>query len=284
MSSVCRTRSNEYLSSLGDLWHFYAIEFVRIDLGSKFKRSARVTTVGDEIVKVGKDHNHVGDAVQVEAAKIYDSIRTSVKTTNDTPQNIISEVTLGCSQAAAPKPPRIDTMKRSIRRIRQQQMSEDAPVPLVYALLPNRTKEIYEHLLRQLKILQPVLSPRTIAVDFEKPMITALRNEFPYARLRGCFFHFTQCILRVISSKGLKQRYETDVEFALKLRMLPAVAFSKGLKQRYETDVEFALKLRMLPAVAFVPTESVVVVFKTHCENEIFPPEAQEVVDYFEDT
>ncbi|KAK9736154.1 hypothetical protein QE152_g12808 [Popillia japonica] len=40
----------------------------------------------------------------------------------------------------------------------------------------------------------------------------------------------------------------------------------------------------MLPAVAFVPTESVVEVFETLCENGIFPPEAQEVVDYFEDT
>ncbi|KAK9686123.1 hypothetical protein QE152_g37434 [Popillia japonica] len=49
-------------------------------------------------------------------------------------------------------------------------LKENASVPLVYALLPNRTKETYEHLLRQLKILQPVLSPRTITV----PMITAL--------------------------------------------------------------------------------------------------------------
>ncbi|KAK9738629.1 hypothetical protein QE152_g9700 [Popillia japonica] len=89
-------------------------------------------------------------------------------------------------------------------------------------------------------------------------MITALRNEFPDARLKGCFFHFIQCILRAINSKGLKQRYETDVEFGL--------------------------KLRMLPAAAFVPTESVVEVFETLCENQIFPPEAQEVVDYFEDT
>lgn len=106
----------------------------RCEQFQKLKCPARVTTVGDEIVKVGKDHNHVGDAAQVEAAKIYDSIRTSAKTTNDTPQNIISEVTLGCSQAAAPKLPRIDTMKRSIRRIRQQQMSGPA--------LPNHRQEI----------------------------------------------------------------------------------------------------------------------------------------------
>ncbi|KAK9717216.1 hypothetical protein QE152_g24306 [Popillia japonica] len=39
----------------------------------------------------------------------------------------------------------------------------------------------------------------------------------------------------------------------------------------------------MLSAVAFVPTESLVEVFETLCENEIFPPEAQEVVNYFED-
>ncbi|KAK9738131.1 hypothetical protein QE152_g10123 [Popillia japonica] len=100
----------------------------------KFNCQGRVTTVGDEIVKVGNDHNHVGDAAQVEAAKIYDSIRTSAKTTNDTSQNIISEVTLGCSQAAAPKLPRIDTMKRSIRRICQQEKSGPA--------LPNHGQEI----------------------------------------------------------------------------------------------------------------------------------------------
>ncbi|KAK9729111.1 hypothetical protein QE152_g16050 [Popillia japonica] len=72
--------------------------------------------------------------------------------------------------------------------------------------------------------------------------------------------------------------------------MLPAVAFVltqsvvKVFETLCETDVEFALKLRMLPAVAFVLTQSVVKVFETLCENEIFPLEAQEVVDYFEDT
>ncbi|KAK9680852.1 hypothetical protein QE152_g38782 [Popillia japonica] len=109
-------------------------EYVNARILTKFKCPARVTAVGDEIVKVGKDHNHVGDAAQVEAAKIYDTIGTRAKTTNDTPQNYISEVTLECSQAAASKLPRIDTMKRSIRRICQQQMSGPA--------LPNHRQEI----------------------------------------------------------------------------------------------------------------------------------------------
>ncbi|KAK9686125.1 FLYWCH zinc finger domain [Popillia japonica] len=90
----------------------------------KFKCPARVTTVGDEIVKVGKNHNHVGDAAQVEAAKIYDSIRTSTKTTNDTPQNIISEVNLGCSKAAAHKLALIRTSTKTTNDTPQNIISE----------------------------------------------------------------------------------------------------------------------------------------------------------------
>ncbi|XP_068250224.1 uncharacterized protein [Palaemon carinicauda] len=57
-----------------------------------------------------------------------------------------------------------------------------------------------------------------------------------------------------------------------------------GLKERYENDADFALSLRMLPAIAFVPTERVVSTFEELCDSDIFPPEVQEVLDYFEDT
>ncbi|XP_068250365.1 uncharacterized protein [Palaemon carinicauda] len=57
-----------------------------------------------------------------------------------------------------------------------------------------------------------------------------------------------------------------------------------GLEEKYENDADFALSLRMLPAIAFVPTERLVSTFEELCDSDIFPPEVQEVLDYFEDT
>ncbi|KAK9736146.1 FLYWCH zinc finger domain [Popillia japonica] len=139
----------------------------------KFKCPARVTTVGDEIVKVGKDHNQVGDAAQVEAAKIYDSIRTSAILIFFARRNLqlLSQSDHWYADGTFKTVPLLFNQLHTIHGLKK-----DASVPLVYALLPNRSKETYEHLLRQLTILQPVLSPRTITEDFEKPMITLETN------------------------------------------------------------------------------------------------------------
>ena len=52
----------------------------------------------------------------------------------------------------------------------------------------------------------------------------------------------------------------------------------------YDTNAEFALKVRLLSALAFIPVPKVVETFEFLVENEIFPDELQGVVDYFEDT
>lgn len=72
------------------------------------------------------------------------------------------------------------------------------------------------------------------------------------------FFHFNQSVYRKVQ------------EF--------------GLKRRYDTDSAFALKLRLLCALAFIPVEEAVMVFEELIDAKIIPEEANEVVDYFEDT
>ena len=49
---------------------------------------------------------------------------------------------------------------------------------------------------------------------------------------------------------------------------------------RYSQDPQFALVLRMLPALAFAPVGDVIDYFEAL--EEIFPEEAEEVVSYFE--
>ena len=91
---------------------------------------------------------------------------------------------------------------------------------------------------------------------FEPAIVSAIRQEFPRARHRGCFFHFSQCIFRRIQAEGLQRRYETDVEFAM--------------------------KMRLLSALAFVPTEDVVEAFEV-LSGDNMPEEVQGMTDYFED-
>ena len=66
----------------------------------------------------------------------------------------------------------------------------------------------------------------------------------------GCFYHFSQNAYRKI------QEY--------------------GLQQRHQEDTDFALKLRMIPALVFVPPQDVIAAFEELCDEP--------VVDYFEDT
>lgn len=101
-------------------------------------------------------------------------------------------------------------------------------------------------------------NPQTFMSDFEKSMINAIRVVFPTTQQKGCFFHCCQCIWRKIQACGLKTQYENDAEFAL--------------------------KLRMLPALAFVPNAEVERSFETLCRSDIFTDEMLPVVDYFEDT
>lgn len=49
---------------------------------------------------------------------------------------------------------------------------------------------------------------------------------------------------------------------------------SNGLQVSYQTDIDFALKMRMLAAVAFVPIDHVISYFEHLCENNAYPETA----------
>jgi len=129
-------------------------------------------------------------------------------------------------------------------------------IPCVYALLQNKTQATYLELFEKLTTLNANLKPASIMVDFEMAVITTLERVFPDSEIKGCFFHLSQNIYRKIQESGLQQRYQEDSDFAL--------------------------KLRMIPALAFVPTVDVVEAFEEL--SEILPPECRPITDYFEDS
>lgn len=62
-------------------------------------------------------------------------------------------------------------------------------------------------------------------VDFKKAAISAIKNEFPNTKIHGCFFHLNRSVWRQIQHHGLAKQYSDDVNFALEVRKLAALAF-----------------------------------------------------------
>lgn len=131
-------------------------------------------------------------------------------------------------------------------------------VPLVYVLMSSTKEEIYMAILSKLLELEPSLNPRTIFGDFEIMNYSAVVKIFPDVAHYGSFFQFCQI-------------YYTNVQ-------------SFGLQHKYQSDAEFALKLRLLPALAFISCEEITTTFESLALCSNFPAEAVPLMDYFEDT
>ena len=103
---------------------------------------------------------------------------------------------------------------------------QERTIPCIFGLLKNKTRITYERFFNELSNhMQPGYTPTTILFDFELATINAARQVFPNADISGCFFHLSSNIWKKIQSIGLHQRYNVDLEFALHVRMIPALAF-----------------------------------------------------------
>ena len=70
-------------------------------------------------------------------------------------------------------------------------------VPCVWALMTSRSEYLYCVLLHELIVLLKYRwCPKVCVVDFEKALLGAVRHEFSYSRVPGCFFHFKQALTR----------------------------------------------------------------------------------------
>ena len=102
--------------------------------------------------------------------------------------------------------------------------------PLVFGLLPNKTQDTYVCFFELLKNAvherQSVLTPEHWMLDFEVAAHNAVRTSFPQTSVKGCCFHYTQCIWRKVQSSGLVVMFKEDDEFRRLVRraaVLPLV-------------------------------------------------------------
>ena len=82
---------------------------------------------------------------------------------------------------------------------------------------------IKQKISQKFNILQWV--PEKIISDFETGLVPAVQTEFPNAILWGCYFHFTQAILRRIQNSDLQFPYRRDENLKKIFRKFMSVGF-----------------------------------------------------------
>lgn len=121
----------------------------------------------------------------------------------------------------------------------------NSTIPTVFALIPNKSQDIYVRLFSALKDLNLNLNPRSIMTGFKQSTISAFHQAFPNASQRGCFFYLSQCLWRWIQ-------------------------WNEGFVEKYDENSEFTLNIRPLPALVLVPVSDVVFSFKELIGSEYF--------------
>jgi hypothetical protein len=78
----------------------------------------------------------------------------------------------------------------------------DAVIPVVFALLPNKTQQTYLRLIDKLIEICPLFNPKSVMMDFERAAINAFNDRFttrnPSFTMSGCFFHLQNSVQRKV--------------------------------------------------------------------------------------
>lgn len=64
--------------------------------------------------------------------------------------------------------------------------------PVAYALMNSKKATAYENVFNALKLLK--FSPTSLMMDFERAAISAAQKTWHDVQIRGCYFHFCQCL------------------------------------------------------------------------------------------
>ena len=141
-------------------------------------------------------------------------------------------------------------------------MNATTSFPVVFALMEEKTTRAYEILFNVLKDNGVVV--KVFMSDFEKSSRNAVRRIYPDVQVKGCWFHYTQSIMRRVKRVGLQREYASAPFVDVAVRRLFALAFVP--------EAEVAA------AVDMIDDEI------SECGNETVAAKMNELMNYFKKT
>ena len=112
--------------------------------------------------------------------------------------------------------------------------------------------------------LCPGAQPTRMLMNFERAAINSFSHFWLHTTVKGCFFHFTQNIFRKIQAEGLQNEYQQNENFAMQMKLLPALSFASP----YDIPNLFADMVQQLPMPA---AEGLVLYFERTYIGRFFP-------------
>jgi hypothetical protein len=109
--------------------------------------------------------------------------------------------------------------------------SETHVIPLVYALMTNKSQESYMALFQMIKSEIRNWSPIKFHLDFEIATANALLAIFPEIKLKKCYYHLTKSIWKKSKELKMNSKHERRVVgLFTALALLPMDHMSNGIK------------------------------------------------------
>ncbi|KAF9762292.1 hypothetical protein NGRA_2117, partial [Nosema granulosis] len=96
---------------------------------------------------------------------------------------------------------------------------------LLYALLDRKTKNQYVKLFEYVRTLVEPKNIKRIVMDFEKAALEAAEEVFKGVIVEGCYFHWTQMVLRNLKVHGCFKLYKSSGDFRDLFKMLLSLPF-----------------------------------------------------------
>lgn len=75
--------------------------------------------------------------------------------------------------------------------------------PVIFALLPNKTRKTYEIMFQLLKSQLTNWNPKSFILDYEVAAMQAITNIFPETPINGCYFHFSKSLWSKAKDLGI---------------------------------------------------------------------------------
>ena len=104
-------------------------------------------------------------------------------------------------------------------------------VPCLFGLLPDKSEDSYIRFYGMLWAyndkngLPNDFQNQFFMCDFEQHIRTSFLLYWPYVRVLGCYFHYSQCVWNKVKKNGLQITYEKDDQFNALIRRMSALPF-----------------------------------------------------------
>ncbi len=149
--------------------------------------------------------------------------------------------------------------------------------PAVVVLMIKRDKKSYLNVFQKIKELSPNFMPEFCISDFEKASRQAFKEIWPDSVLSGCYFHFSQSVLRKLKKLGLLPLFRRNNEFQKYARCF--MAFSLLPENDFD-QVFSALDAQVLEGISNLE-KSLIQKFKIYFKKTWLSPSVRNQLSVF---